>query len=42
MVCFFVTDDDDDDYDSGKPHLSHLCEKCKQLGRNCRGGRRRW
>jgi len=26
----------DDNYDSG-PHLSHLCEKCKSLGYNCRG-----
>ena len=32
-------DDDewDPDYDSGQPHLSHLCEKCKKLGYNCRG-----
>ena len=33
---------DDDEYDSGKPHLSHLCEKCKKLGHNCRGGRGGW
>ena len=30
---------DEEDYDSGKPHLSHLCEKCKMLGHNCR---RKW
>ncbi|XP_064404552.1 zinc finger CCHC domain-containing protein 24-like [Halichondria panicea] len=29
---------DDENYDSGAPHRSDLCEKCKQLGRNCRGG----
>lgn len=28
--------DDDYLYDSGAPHPSHLCEKCKRLGRNCR------
>ena len=31
--------DDDEwevDYDSGEPHMSDLCEKCKQLGYNCR------
>uniref|UniRef100_A0A1X7V1W5 3CxxC-type domain-containing protein n=1 Tax=Amphimedon queenslandica TaxID=400682 RepID=A0A1X7V1W5_AMPQE len=32
-------DEDEEDYlyDSGAPHLSHLCEKCKKLGYNCRG-----
>lgn len=25
-----------DDYDSGSPHRSDLCEKCKKLGYNCR------
>ena len=31
---------DEEDYDSGRPHRSDLCEKCKVLGRDCRGGRR--
>ena len=25
-----------DTRDSEKPHLQHLCEKCKELGYNCR------
>eukprot|EP00731_Ephydatia_muelleri_P020851 Em0013g578a len=32
-------EEDEDNYDSGKPHLSDLCEKCRRLGRNCRGDR---
>ena len=30
---------DEELYDSGEPHLSHLCEKCKVLGHSCRGWR---
>lgn len=33
-------DSDEENYDSGKPHESSLCEKCKQLGRPCTN--RRW
>ena len=43
-ISVYTDDDvctDDDDYDSGKPHRSDLCEKCKKLGYNCRGGRGR-
>ena len=35
LKCLFSTAVDDDDYNAG-PHLSHLCEKCKVLGRSCR------
>ncbi len=41
LVLYYRPDTDEEDYDSGKPHLSHLCEKCKKLGCNCRG-RRGW
>ncbi|CAB3378281.1 Hypothetical predicted protein [Cloeon dipterum] len=30
--------DDADKSDPLKAHLSHLCEKCNKLGRNCRVG----
>ncbi|KAL0871440.1 hypothetical protein ABMA27_005167 [Loxostege sticticalis] len=30
-----------DKCDPKKEHRSELCEKCRQLGRNCRGPRRR-
>jgi hypothetical protein len=28
--------DDDDKIDDSKPHPAELCEKCRQLGYNCR------
>ncbi len=37
VVMLSPADSDDENYDSGAPHRSDLCEKCKQLGRNCRG-----
>lgn len=33
---FCEPESDDEEHDSGKPYLSHLCEKCKKLGYNCR------
>lgn len=33
--------DDDDKIDDTKPHPEELCEKCRQLGYNCRLYRRR-